>query len=101
MIVSVAPGVGERSPGNSRGQEERQKAPATVRGRQIRQKESARGSPRPLHFGRSQREEILGALDGALEAAEKLLEGGAAFDDVDVVGVDGPEIGGGVTEEEM
>src|SRR6266849_3076940 len=35
MIVSVAPGVGERRPGHSRGQEERQKAPATVRGRYI------------------------------------------------------------------
>src|SRR5713101_4486417 len=49
----------------------------------------------------SQREEILGAFYGILEAAEELLEVGAAFYEVDVGGVDDQEIGGGVAEEEM
>ncbi len=52
-------------------------------------------------LGGAEREEILGAFYGILEAAEELLEVGAAFYEVDVGGVDDQEIGGGVAEEEM
>src|SRR5260370_38781479 len=50
---------------------------------------------------RSQRKEVLGAFHGVLEAAEELLQVGAAFYEVDFGGVDYEEVGGGVAEEEM
>jgi len=43
----------------------------------------------------------LGAFDGFLEAAKEELEVLAAFDEVDVGGVDDQEVGGGVAEEKM
>jgi len=60
----------------------------------------ARDGPRPLHGG-AEGEEILGALDGVLEAAEELLEVGAAFYEVDFGSVDYEEVGGGVAEEDF
>jgi hypothetical protein len=54
-----------------------------------------------LLFRGAEGEEILGAFDGFLEAAEKLLEIVAALDEVDVRGVDDEEVGGGVAEKEM
>jgi len=53
-----------------------------------------------LLFG-AEGEEVLGAFDGFLEAAEKELEVVAALDEVDVGGVDDQKVGGGVAEEEM
>src|SRR5258708_40315964 len=50
---------------------------------------------------RSQRKEVLGAFHGVLQAAEELLQVGAAFYEVDFGGVDYKEVGGGVAEEEM
>ncbi len=52
-------------------------------------------------FGGAEGEEILRAFYGVLEAAEELLEVGAAFYEVDFGGVDYEEVGGGVAEEEM
>src|SRR6266478_836316 len=52
-------------------------------------------------FRRSQREEILRAFDGILQAPEELLQVGAAFYEIDVGGIDDQEVGGGVAEEEM
>src|SRR5215472_5221225 len=46
-------------------------------------------------------EEILGAFDGVLEAAEELLQVVAALDKINFGGVDDQEVGGGVAEEEM
>ncbi len=43
----------------------------------------------------------MGAFDGFLEAAKEELEVLAAFDEVDVGGVDDQEVGGGVAEEKM
>jgi len=43
----------------------------------------------------------LGAFDGVLEAAEKLLEVFAALDEIDVGGVDDEEVGGRVAEEKV
>ena len=54
-----------------------------------------------LLFGGAEGEEVLGAFDGFLEAAEEKLEVVAALDEVDVGGVDDQEVGGGVTEEKM
>src|ERR1700687_2080785 len=50
---------------------------------------------------RAEGEEILGAFDGLLEAAEEELEVFAALDEVNVGGVDDQEVGGGVAEKEM
>ena len=55
----------------------------------------------PRLVGGAQGEEVLGAFDGILEAAEELLEVFAAIDEVDVGGVDDQEIRGGVTEEKV
>ncbi len=52
-------------------------------------------------LGRAEGEEVLGAFDGLLEAAEKLLEVVAALDEIDVRGIDDQEVGGGVAEEEV
>ena len=52
-------------------------------------------------FGGAQRQEILRAFDGVLEAAEERLEVGAALDEVDVGGVDDQKIRGGVAEKEV
>ena len=41
------------------------------------------------------------AFDGILEAAEELLEVGAALDEIDVGGVDDEQVGGGVVKEEV
>src|SRR6266852_2428996 len=61
-----------------------------------------KGTPlRKPHLFGAEREEVLGAFDGILEAAEELLEVFAAFDEIDVGGVDDQEVGGGVAEEEM
>src|SRR6202158_3555362 len=50
---------------------------------------------------RAEGEEILGAFNGLLEAAEEELEVFAALDEVNVGGVDDQEVGGGVAEEEV
>src|ERR1700682_2038175 len=50
---------------------------------------------------RAEGEEILGAFDGLLEAAEEELEVFAALDEVNVGGVDDQEVGGGGAEKEM
>src|ERR1700682_6406060 len=50
---------------------------------------------------RAEGEEILGAFNGLLEAAEEELEVFAALDEVNVGGVDDQEVGGGVAEKEM
>jgi len=47
------------------------------------------------------REEILGAFDGLLQAAEEELKVFAALDEVDVRGVDDEEVGGALAEKEM
>src|SRR5712692_6354793 len=61
-----------------------------------------KGTPlRKPHLFGAEGEEVLGAFDGILEAAEELLEVFAALDEVDVGGVDDQEVGGGVAEEEM
>src|SRR5712692_7000215 len=61
-----------------------------------------KGTPlRKPHLFCAEGEEILGAFDGILEAAEEELEVVAALDEVDVGGVDDQEVGGGVAEEEM
>src|SRR5258707_14362563 len=52
-------------------------------------------------LGGSQWQEILRAFYGILQAAEELLQVGAAFYEVDFGGVDYEEVGGGVAEEEM
>src|ERR1700740_1297625 len=52
-------------------------------------------------LGGAEGEEILGAFYGVLEAAEELLQVGAAFHEVDFGGVYYEEVGGGVAEEEM
>src|SRR6266404_3878174 len=66
-----------------------------------REKDGAlKGSRYKCLFG-AEGEEILGAFDGILEAAEELLEVFAALDEIDVGGVDDEEVGGGVAEEEM
>jgi hypothetical protein len=52
-------------------------------------------------LGGAQGEEVLGAFDRVLEAAEKLLEVFATLDEVDVGGVDDEEIRGRVAEEEV
>jgi len=52
-------------------------------------------------LGGAEGEEVLGAFDGFLEAAEELLEVFAALDEVDVGGVDDEKVGGFVAEEEM
>ncbi len=49
----------------------------------------------------SQRQEVLSALDGLLQTAEELLQVFAAFDEVNVGGIDDEEVGGFVAEEEM
>src|SRR5260370_28268530 len=51
-------------------------------------------------FG-AEREEVLGAFDGFLEAAKEELEVLAALDEVDVGGVNDQEVGGGVAEEKV
>ena len=48
-----------------------------------------------------ERQEVLRALDWFAQAAEKLLEIGVAFDEIDFRGVDDQLIRGRVTEEEM
>src|SRR6202171_879874 len=50
---------------------------------------------------RAEGEEILGAFDGLLEAAEEGLEVVPALDEIDVGGVDDQEVGGRVAEKEM
>ena len=52
-------------------------------------------------FGGAEGKEVLRAFDGVLEAAEELLEISAAFDEVDVGGVDDQEIASGVAKEEV
>ena len=52
-------------------------------------------------FGGAERKEVLRAFDGVLEAAEELLEVGAALDEIDVGGVDYEKVGGGVVKEEV
>src|ERR1700716_3824221 len=52
-------------------------------------------------FRGSQRQEILRALYGILQAPQELLQIVAAFYEVDVRGVDDQQIGCGVAEEEM
>src|SRR5260370_1046493 len=54
-----------------------------------------------LLLGSAEGEEVLGAFDGFLEAAQEELEVLAALDEVDVGGVDDQEVGGGVAEKEV
>src|SRR6266849_3400996 len=61
-----------------------------------------KGTPlRKPHLCGAEGEEVVGAFDGILEAAEELLEVFAALDEIDVGGVDDQEVGGGVAEEEL
>ena len=73
--------------------------------RQAQQSESGHGVPCPYGkrelFGGAQGEEVLGAFDGILEAAEELLEVFATLDEIDVGGVDDEEVGSGVAKEKM
>src|SRR5712691_682360 len=52
-------------------------------------------------FRGAEGEEVLGSLDGFLEAAQKELEVFAALDEINVRGVDDQEIGSSVAEEEV
>src|SRR5438094_6786231 len=49
----------------------------------------------------AERQEILRALDRILQAAQELLEIGAALDEVDLRSVDHQQVGSGVAEEKM
>ena len=54
-----------------------------------------------ISLRRAKGEEVLGAFDGILEAAQKLLQVVAAFDEVNLGSVDDQQVGGGVVEKEM
>jgi len=71
-------------------------------------KNAGRSKDRPLHEGENNRlvrategKEILRAFDRFLEAAEKLLEVLAAFDEIDFRGVYDKKIGAFIVEKEM
>src|SRR6202030_3234266 len=51
-------------------------------------------------FRRTKRKEVLCPLHGVLQAAQQLLQVGAALYKVDFRGIDHEQIGGGVAEEE-